>query len=333
MYFTLAYPYVLWALLALPLLVVWYWYNEKKKAYLGMATLEGVSKQKFSLANLFIHIPFTCRIIALGLLLLVAARPQQKQGLVENNLQGIDIMLTIDVSHSMLTQDFQPNRLEVAKEVAQEFVQGRMNDKLGYTIFSGEAFTECPLTTSKDVVIDMIKETQVGFLEQGTAIGVGLATAVNRIKKSDGKSKVIILLSDGENNAGEIGPITAAEIAKTFDIKVYTIGMGSRGEAMTPTGTDANGNYIFSQGLAEVDEGTMQKIAEITGGKYFAATDKQALKEVYKEIDRLEKNDYEQFDFQPDPEELYLPFALIALLLLMVEQILKYTLFRTIESR
>jgi Ca-activated chloride channel family protein len=241
--------------------------------------------------------------------------------------EGIDIVLTQDISGSMLSRDFKPDRLEAAKNIATEFISGRPYDRIGLVVFSGESFTQCPLTTDHAVLINLLREIQSGMIEDGTAIGMGLATAVNRIKDSQAKSKVIILLTDGVNNRGEIAPETAAEIAKTFGIRVYTIGVGTQGMAPYPVQTPFGIQYQDMP--VEIDEGILQKIAQTTGGKYFRATDNDSLEKIYKEIDKLEKSKIDVRQFSKKEEKYLLP-ALIAFFMLVVEIIVRNTIFKNL---
>jgi Ca-activated chloride channel homolog len=235
--------------------------------------------------------------------------------------EGIDIVLAIDISSSMLARDFKPNRLEAAKEVAIEFIKERPNDRIGLVIYSGESFTQCPLTTDHDKLINLFEGIKNGMITDGTAIGMGLANAVNRLKESDSKSRVVILLTDGENTAGSIPPITAAEIAATFGVKVYTIGVGTKGQAPMPT-QDMFGRIRYQMMDVNIDEETLGQIADLTNGKYFRATDNDKLKEVYSEIDRMEKTVIEEIQYEKKYEE-FLPLALIALGLLFGEFLLR----------
>jgi Ca-activated chloride channel family protein len=241
--------------------------------------------------------------------------------------EGIDIMISLDISGSMQAMDFKPNRLEAAKEVAIDFINGRPNDRMGLVIFAAESFTQCPLTVDHTVLSNLFRDVRIGMLEDGTAIGMGLATAVNRLKDSDSKSKVIILLSDGENNSGTIAPLTAAEIARTFGIRVYTIGVGTIGTAPVPI------NTVFGQQIQQVevkiDEAMLSEIAKITGGQYFRATNRAALENIYKEIDEMEKIKIEVQEYTRYAEH-FLPFALIATLLLLLEIVLRNTVLRTL---
>ena len=235
----------------------------------------------------------------------------------------------MDLSSSMLAQDFKPDRLEESKRVAADFVNKREHDRIGLSVFSGEAFTQCPLTTDHKVVKEFLAGLKCGLLEDGTAIGMGLATSVNRLKDSDAKSKVVILLTDGVNNAGYIKPYTAAEIAREFDVKVYTIGVGSTGDALTPVSRRSDGKYIFGLARVEIDEALLEEIANMTGGKYFRATSGEGLEKIYEEINQLEKTEIEVTSIKRYSEEFHY-FAFWGLVLLVLEFLLRYTVFRTI---
>jgi Ca-activated chloride channel family protein len=319
-----------WLFLLLPLMLVWYIFRIKKQeAEFTISSINTFGKISASPKAFLRHIIFLFRLMALSLIILVLARPQSRSSWKDVKSEGIDIILSLDVSYSMLAKDFKPNRLEAAKEVAKEFIDSRPNDRVGLVIFGGEAFTQCPLTTDHNVVKNLIDEMEAGSLAEGTAIGLGVADAVSRAKDSKGKSKVVILLSDGVSNVGEIAPITAGEIAKTFGVRVYTIGVGSRGKALMPVGIYPNGQMEYGLVDVEIDEATMQKVAETTGGKYFRATDKENLREVYREIDRLEKTIISEKSFS-NKSEHFLPFALGAAVLLLLEFIAKHLILKPV---
>jgi Ca-activated chloride channel family protein len=265
------------------------------------------------------------RILAVALLILIIARPQSTDRWQNLSTEGIDIMLVMDISGSMLARDFSPDRLEASKNVATEFISGRPTDRIGLVIFSGESFTQCPLTTDHAVLINLMREMKSGMIEDGTAIGLGLATAINRIKDSDAISKVIILLTDGVNNRGEIAPLTAAEIAETLGLRVYTIGVGTRGLAPYPVQTRTG--TIFQNMPVEIDEEVLMSIAEMTGGKYFRAINNESLKQIYAEIDKLEKSKIDVQELSKKNEE-YKPFALTVLILLFLELLLSKVLLK-----
>jgi len=273
----------------------------------------------------FRHLGIILRSLAIAALILALARPQSSLSWQNSTTEGIDIMIASDISGSMLAEDFQPNRLEAGKNIAIDFIRNRPDDRIGLVIFSGESFTQCPLTIDHDVLINLYADVKYGMIDDGTAIGMGLATAVNRLKGSEAKSKVIILLTDGSNNMGSIPPLTAAEIAKDFGIRVYTVGIGTHGFAPYPVQTPFGVQY--QKIPVDVDEGTLTKIANATGGKYFRATDNQTLRNIYDQIDKLEKAKIDVTQFHKKTE-LFFPFALIALFLLSMEFILKNTLLR-----
>ena len=271
------------------------------------------------------HLPFVLRIAALALLIVAIARPRDSKNFEKIDTEGIDIVLDMDVSTSMLARDFKPDRIGAAKDIAIEFIASRPTDRIGIVVFAGESYTQCPVTTDRITLINMMKEVQTGLIEDGTAIGNGLATAVARLKDSDAKSRVVILLTDGVNNRGEIAPETAAEIAKTYGIRVYTIGVGAKGEApypvQTPWGVQVQNMQV------EIDEALLQKIAETTGGKYFRATDNTKLMEIYGEINKMEKN-RTTVDSFPVYSERFMLFALLALAALLLEIFFKYVVIK-----
>lgn len=320
-----AFPASFLLLAAIPWMV--YWYLRRIKRGQGTLMISSVNSLvgTRSWKNLFMHLPFILRMLAFGLLILAMARPQiqNDQELVSG--QGIDIILCLDISGSMLAQDFSPNRMEAAKNVASEFIDNRPADRIGLVIFSGESFTMCPLTTDRSVLKSQLYNVESGLLEDGTAIGSGLATSVQRLQSSDAKSKVIILLTDGENNGGLIDPNTAKEIAKSLGVRVYTIGVGTEGYAPVPVQTPSG--IIMQKEKVSIDEKLLTQIANETGGKYFRATDNESLHKIYTEIDRLEKSKIQITTLKRFQEEFF-PFALLAGLLLLLEYLLRFTLFR-----
>jgi Ca-activated chloride channel family protein len=325
---TFAEPLFLYLLLTIPAIVAFYILKQQKvTASLRMPGLQSFATTGKTFRHYLRHILFAVRIIAVTLLIIVLARPQKTDKFQDVTTEGIDIVLTQDISGSMLARDFRPDRLEASKNIATEFISGRPYDRIGLVVFSGESFTQCPLTTDHAVLINFLREIQSGMIEDGTAIGMGLATAVNRIKDSKAKSKVIILLTDGVNNRGEIAPATAADISKTFGIRVYTIGVGTQGMAPYPVQTPYGIQYQDMP--VEIDEGILREIAQKTGGKYFRATDNDKLIQVYKEIDKLEKSkiDVRQFSRK---EERYLIPALIAFILLVFEIAVRNTIFKNL---
>ena len=322
-------PTYLYLLLLLIPLIGWYIYKLSK----SQASMQVSSSEVFQLPEarswkIYLrHVPFLLRMVLIALLIVVLARPQSTNSWQNSSTEGIDIMLAMDISSSMLAQDLKPNRLEAAKDVAASFINGRQNDNIGLVVFAAESFTQCPLTTDHTVLLNLFKDIQPGIIQDGTSIGLGLANAVSRIKDSQAKSKVIILLTDGVNNAGEIAPVTASEIAKTFGVRVYTIGVGTQGEAPYPFQTAFGIQY--QNVPVEIDEPTLKQIAATTGGQYFRATDNASWKAIYEEIDQMEKTKISVQEFSKKQEE-YMQWALLVLLLLLVEVLLKNTLLRNI---
>lgn len=315
---------------ALPVLIIWYvWKNRTHEGELHFSSLNTLQKIKPSALAKFRHSLFVLRLIAFSALICVMARPQSRTSWKDVKAEGIDIVLCMDVSHSMLAKDFDPNRLEAAKEVAKEFIDARPNDRIGLVVFSGEAFTQCPLTTDHAILKNIISDVRTGQMADGTAIGLGLADAVARVKESTAKSKVVILLSDGVSNVGEIAPLTAGEIAKTFGVKIYSVGVGTMGKAYTPVYIYPNGHMEFEYVDVEIDEKVMNQISEMTGGKYFRATDNKSLKKVYAEIDRLEKSVINERNFSNKAERFFF-FAMVAAIALLAEFLLKNTLFKLV---
>ena len=320
-------PAFLYFLLLLLPMIAWYIYKDRdSRANLQFSTLKGFTKRSGSIRQYLRHLLFGLRIIGIGLLILVLARPQSTRNWQNVTTEGIDIVIALDISSSMLARDFQPNRLEASKSVATEFISGRADDRMGLVVFSGESFTQCPLTTDHAVLINLFRDIESGMIEDGTAIGNGLATAVNRLKDSEAESKVIILLTDGVNNQGEIAPVTAAEIAKTFGIRVYTIGVGSTGMAPYPVNTAYGIQYRSMK--VEIDEEVLREVAVLTDGKYFRATNNRKLKEIYEEIDQLEKSRIDVKEISRREEE-FMGFALLGLLLLLMEGLLGNTILRS----
>ncbi|HPD42886.1 vWA domain-containing protein [Seramator thermalis] len=321
-------PEYLYLLLLLIPLIAWYVVKlSKMQASFKLASTQAFKKVKPNMRVYMRHFPFVLRVISIALIIIVIARPQAVNSWEETESQGIDIVLALDVSGSMLAQDLQPNRIEAAKKVASEFVTDRKNDKIGLVIFAGESFTQCPLTTDHKVLLNLLKDVNFGMIEDGTAIGLGLANSVNRLKDSPSKSKVVILLTDGTNNRGQIAPLTAADLAKSYGIRVYTIGVGTKGMAPTPVQTPF-GMRIQNMPV-DIDEKTLTEIASLTGGQYFRAVDTEGLREVYREIDQMEKY-LISVQNVTRKQELFLPFALAALALILIELILRRTWLRTI---
>lgn len=322
-------PYYLWLLVLLvPAIAYYVWRTLQGGATIQLSSIEGVARAPKTLRYWLRHVPFVLRIAALGLAIVALARPQGIEENSRTNTEGIDIMLSIDVSGSMLARDFKPDRISAAKEVAGAFIADRYGDRIGLVAFAGEAFTQSPLTTDQSTLQTLLSRIRSGLIEDGTAIGNGLATAINRLRESDAKSKVIILLTDGVNNRGEIAPLTAAEIAKAQGIRVYTIGVGTRGMAPYPA-LDMFGNMTFVQQKVEIDEKTLGEIAKMTGGQYFRATDKTKLKAIYDEINQLEKSKVEVFQ-HITYHELFLAWLLAAIALLAAEFLLSNLVLKRI---
>ncbi len=323
-------PRWFWLFLLIPVMLAWYFLTFKKReAELNFSSFTLFSGMPVSTKPKWRHALVVLRMIGISFIILGLARPQSRSSWKDSKTEGIDIVLSLDISLSMLAKDFKPNRLEVAKDVIKDFIKARPNDRLGLVIFGGEAFTQCPLTSDHKVLLNMFDQIKAGSLDQGTAIGLGLATAVARIKDSQAKSKVVILLSDGVNNSGEVAPLTAGELAQTFGVRVYCIGVGSRGKALQPVAMYAQGEYEYDYVDVEIDEKVMTEIAEKTGGKYFRATDKNSLVSISREIDKMEKTIVSEKSFTNKAEH-FLPFAVIAVVSLLLEFILRLTLFRYI---
>ncbi|MGP1462377.1 vWA domain-containing protein [Tannerella sp.] len=321
--------YIYLLLLLIPLIGWYFWKMRKSQASVKMSSSQAFDVPKAVTAKVYLrHVPFVLRMIAIALVIIILARPQSTNSWQNSSTEGIDIMMAIDISSSMLAQDLRPNRLEAAKNVAAAFINGRPNDNIGLVVFSAESFTQCPLTTDHAILLNLFKDIQSGMIEDGTAIGLGLANAVSRIKDSQARSKVIILLTDGSNNRGEIAPVTAAEIAKTFGIRVYTIGVGTKGAAPYPFRLP--GGTVQTQMIpVDIDEPTLKQIATTTGGQYFRATDNASLKEIYSEIDQMEKTKINVREYSKKQEE-YKNIALILFALLLLELLLKHTLLKKI---
>ena len=308
----------------IPVLIFWYIKNyNRQNASVKVSVLAAHGLQSFKTSMR--HLPFILRVLCLCFIIMALARPQTKNDEERAEGEGIDIVLCIDVSGSMTARDFQPNRLEAAKQVAAEFIDKRPTDRIGIVIFSGESFTLCPLTTDRGVLLSAVRSIRNGLLEDGTAIGAGLSTSVDRLRNSGGKSKVVLLLTDGVNNGGLIDPKTAKEIAKTFSIKVYTIGVGSDGYAPQPVNTPLG--VVMENQKVNIDEKLMNEIATETGGRYFRARDNQSLTTIYSTIDKLEKSKVEIINTIRYQEKFY-PFIIAALFLLFLEVLLRYTVFR-----
>ncbi len=326
--YSFTYPEFLWLLLIIPAMVAWYVIRQHSRyPSLQIPGLHWLKNAPVTFRQYLQHILFAFRMLALAFLIIVLARPQSHDQWEEIETEGIDIMISLDISSSMLAEDFKPNRMEAAKNIAAEFISGRNNDRIGLVIFSGVSFTQCPLTTDHAVLTSLLGEVEIGMVEDGTAIGMGLATAINRLRDSESKSRIIILLTDGVNNRGAIDPVTAANIAATFDIRVYTVGVGSRGPAPFPVQTPRGVRYQSIE--ADIDEEILQEIAAITGGRYFRATDEDKLSEIYSEIEQLERSMIEVRHFTTSREE-YRAFAFIAGLLLVFEWLIRVFWLRNV---
>jgi Ca-activated chloride channel family protein len=326
---TFAHPLFFLLLLFIPLAIVWsLFFKKNNTSSLYISTTKNLTSIQPSLRIRLRPLLHILRGLAFTFLVIALARPQKSSTNENIDSDGIDIMLSMDISGSMLAQDFTPNRIEAAKKVAEEFIVSRITDKIGLVIFSGESFTQCPLTTDKNVLLAQLQNIQSGMLEDGTAIGMGLSTAVDRLRSSKAKSKIIILLTDGVNNGGLVDPVTALEIAKAFAIKVYTIGVGTEGMADYPT-QDAFGNTVMQKQPVLIDEDLMKKISTETGGKYYRATDNNSLTNIYKDIDKLEKSNVEISSYT-QYKECFHSFALIGLVLLLLELVLNFTYFSKI---
>lgn len=319
--------YLLLLLLLIPAIAWYIWKQRESEASLQVSTIRAFEKMPRSYKWYLRHFRFILRIMAIACLIVALARPQSTSSWQNSSTEGIDIMLTLDISTSMWARDFKPNRLEAAKDVAAQFINGRRNDNIGLALFAGEGFTMCPMTTDHAVLLNLLKDVQSDMLIDGTAIGVGLATAINRIRDGQAKSKTIILLTDGSNNRGEISPTTAAEIAKSLGIRVYTIGVGTKGLAPYPVQTPYGIEYRDAE--VDIDENTLTQIAATTGGEYYRATNNNTLKQVFEEIDKLEKTKMSVKEFSKKQEE-YLPWALWALVMLVLEIVLRNTWLRNI---
>ena len=313
---------MLWLLVVPALLAALYVYRQLsgREPHMRVSTLDPWKKGGWSIWNIIIHIPAVLRTIALALIVVCLARPKSSSEMERIDTEGIDIVFALDVSTSMLAMDFTPNRISASKDIAIEFISQRPSDRMGIVVFAGESYTQCPLTTDRATLINLMKEIETGLIDDGTAIGNGLANAVARIKDSDAKSRVVILLTDGVNNMGEVAPETAAEIAKTYGIRVYTIGVGDNGTAPYPVVTPFGVQY--QQIKVELDEPLLRSIANTTGGRYFRATDNTKLSEIFSEINKMEKT-RTTIDSFPVYKELFPSFAFLALLLILAELILR----------
>lgn len=328
---TFANKWVLWLIPVVVILAIVWWYFRQRKQYPTLTFSDTSAFKGFQnpLKGVLKKYAPLLRLLSLVSLLVALARPQTSFDESKVTTEGIDIVLAMDVSSSMLARDFKPNRLDAAKQVALDFIDGRPNDRIGLVVFSGESFTQCPVTIDHAIVKNQLHAIKNGLLEDGTAIGMGLATSVQRLKESESKTKVIILMTDGVNNRGLIDPATASDIAMQFGVRCYTIGVGTNGQAYTPIAMDPNGNLVFDYAEVQIDEPILRDISKKTGGQYFRATDNKKLKEIFDEIDKLEKTKIKVSAFSHKTEKFYL-FALIAAVSLLIEWILRYTVLRSI---
>ena len=321
-------PEFFWLFLLLPLALLWYIFKRKdQNASLRISSIEGFAKQ--GILPKLKPLLFALRLLALAAIIVAMARPQTEDiSTRTKTTKGIDIVMAIDVSSSMLARDLKPNRLSALKKVAANFIKKRPNDRIGLVAYAGEGYTKTPITSDKSLVLNALREITYGQLNDGTAIGMGLATSVNRLKESKAISKIIILLTDGVNNAGFIEPQTAADLAIEFGIKTYTIGLGTNGNALSPVAYNADGSFRYGLRQVEIDEQLLKEIAKSTGGQYFRATNNDKLEKIYDEINKLEKTEIEEFKFYKY-EEKFRPWALLAGALLLLEWLLRHTLFRS----
>lgn len=322
-------PEFLYLLFAIPIMMAWQFFRNKKRNAPILWSSGYLIEKKWNWKVILKHVLWFTRCIAMSALIIGLARPQTTEVSTETlSREGIDIVIAMDVSTSMLAEDFKPNRLQAAKQVAHDFISGRPSDRFGLVVYAGESFTQCPLTTDHTVVKNLLKDVKDGLIEDGTAIGMGLATSVSRLKDSKAESKVIILLTDGENNSGFIDPMTAVELAEEYAVKVYTVGVGSYGTAPYPT-KDIWGRSTYANVQVKIDEELLIDIAEATGGMYFRANNKDKLAQIYEQIETLEKTEIEELKYY-NYQEKFSIFALIALLLLFFEFVLQYTLLKSI---
>ncbi|WP_256004393.1 vWA domain-containing protein [Pedobacter deserti] len=319
-------PVMFWLLLLVPLMIGWYiWKNRQLQGTLRMSALSGFAKAGQGSYRYLRHYGIVLRALAVAAMVVALARPQSPMSWQDSVTEGIDIVIATDISGSMLSEDLKPNRLEAGKQIAIDFIKDRPSDRIGLVVFSGESFTQCPLTIDHEVLVNLFQDVSNGMIEDGTAIGMGLATAVNRLKESEAKSKVVILLTDGSNTTGSIPPLMAAEIAKKMGVRVYTVGVGTRGYAPYPFKTAFGTQY--QRIPVTIDEPTMKKIASTTGGQYFRATNNEALKAIYAQIDKLERAKIAVTQYHQKTER-FLPWALIAAVLLLAEFLLRNTIFK-----
>ena len=327
--YEIASPRMIWGLVVIPLLAAWYvWRRNKRQPRTTLSTVGVLASGPLDVKALLRHVPFVLALAGLGLLLLSMVRPQSSHEERDITVDGIDIMIAMDFSTSMLARDFKPDRLEAARAMAMRFIDARPNDRIGLVVYEGEAFTQCPLTTDHDVLRDLFLQARSGLIDGGTAVGVGLSTALLRLRESTRKSKVVILMTDGVNNAGTVQPLDAAQVAELNGIRVYTIGVGTRGMAPTPVGFGFNGQYEYRNMPVEIDEDMLRQVADMTGGKYFRATDEKKLQKIYEEIDQLEKT-REKVTRYSRHSDKYFPVLLAGCSLLALGLLLERTLLRT----
>ena len=326
---TFANPEFFWLFLLFPLLIAWQWFRRKKEvpsiSFSSLQQFSAVRTWRTTLRPLL----YVLRGLALAALIVALARPRSSSEITKTKTtEGIDIILSIDMSSSMLAKDLKPNRIEALKRVASQFIEQRTSDRIGIVVYSGESYTKVPTTTDKSVVLQALKDIKQGEIEDGTAIGMGLGTAINRLKDSKTKSKVIILMTDGVNNTGVIDPLSAAELAKEYGIRVYTIGIGTNGKALSPVAYNPDGSLQYDMVPVEIDDKLLSEIAKSTGGQYFRATDNKKLAQIYTEIDKLEKSKIEELKYYQHQEN-FRPWALLALVFLVAEFGLRHTVFRS----
>ncbi len=328
--YTFAAPVMFWLLLLIPILAIYdILTGGSRKPLVKLSSLAQFPDTASWKVSALVGLPRFLRYLGIAALVLAVARPQSRLSWQNTTTEGIDIIISMDMSASMLAKDFEPNRLEAAKDVAAQFIEGRPNDRIGLVVYEGEAFTQCPLTTDHRVLLNLLSEINTGMIEGGTAIGMGLATAVNRLRESDAKSRVVILLTDGDNNAGSIAPLTAAEIAKSYGVRVYAIGVGTEGRALSPVAIYPDGRYKYDYVDVKIDEKTLKEIAAMTDGAYFRAVDRQGLAQIYSQIDKLEKTKINVTEHSQRSEEFYL-FAWIGITVLALEFLLRYLFLRTL---
>jgi Ca-activated chloride channel family protein len=321
-------PELLWLLVLVPVIIVYFWKVKiKNRTQIRISSTEAFKNYRPSLKQRMVNLPFVLRVLAMSLLVVALARPQSSSRASNVKTEGISVVIALDISSSMLAEDFKPNRIEAAKKVALDFIDGRPNDLIGLVIFSGQSFTQCPLTSDHAVLKNLLKDVKSGMVKDGTAIGEGLATSVSSIKDAPTKSKVVVLITDGVNNSGSIAPLTAGEIALTFGVRVYSIGVGTRGMAPYPVQTLFGVQYQNME--VQIDEDLLTAVADATDGRYYRAVNNRRLEAIFAEIDKLEKSKIEITEFKRYTEE-YFPFALLAGILFMLELILRYAWLRSL---